>query len=120
MYASAFDFYSLLNLLALQQSPSIPEVLGKSQEKSRAPCKEKLYRYGVYGLSGEAKNRWLRQRKTFFTRNGANKILSPDHLKIVWFSVLLSNPLTKDDFPSCYIAPCFILSFLSARGWSKT
>jgi hypothetical protein len=37
MYASAFDFYSLLNLLALQQSPSIPDIHTKSQDT----CKEK-------------------------------------------------------------------------------
>jgi hypothetical protein len=35
---------------------------------------------------------------SFFTRNGANKIFSSDSLKIAWNSVLLSNPLPKDDF----------------------
>lgn len=39
-----------------------------------------------------------RDRKSIFTRNGAINYLSPDDLKSTWFSVLLSNPLTKDDF----------------------
>jgi hypothetical protein len=56
------------------------------------------------------------QRKSFFTRNGANKILSPDSLKNVWFSVLLSNPLTKDDFSSGYTKFRFTLSCLFAKG----
>jgi hypothetical protein len=41
-----------------------------------------------------------RQPKSFFTRNGATAFLTPDGPKIAWFSVLLSNPFTKDVFTS--------------------
>jgi hypothetical protein len=37
---------------------------------------------------------------SIFTRNGAIEFLSPDHLKTACFFVLLSNPLTKDEFHS--------------------
>jgi hypothetical protein len=39
-------------------------------------------------------------RRAFFTRNGAMQLLTPDDLKTTRFSVLLSNPPTKDEFNS--------------------
>jgi hypothetical protein len=86
--------------LALQQSLSIPEVRAMPKGKSQGTCKEKALQIPQALPLVKAKKRLPSQRKSFFTRNGANKILSPDPLKIVRFSVLLSNPLTKDDFTS--------------------
>jgi hypothetical protein len=42
--------------------------------------------------------------------------LSLDPLKQAWISVLLSNPLTKDEFPFIWVAVGFTLSFFVAKG----
>jgi len=88
--------------------------------KSQGTCKEKALQIPQALPLVKAKKRLPSQRKSFFTRNGANKILSPDPLKIVRFSVLLSNPLTKDDFLSCSTAARFTLSLPLRKGVVKT
>jgi hypothetical protein len=122
-YASAFDFYSLLNLVGIAaQSFGIATVFKYTRSSCEVPGKshdtrkEKALQIPQAPPLTEAKNRAPGQRKSFFTRNGANKILSPDSLKNVWFSVLLSNPLTKDDFSSGYTKFRFTLSCLFAKG----
>jgi hypothetical protein len=63
-----------------------------------------------------AENSAPEQQISFFTRNGATRFLSADSLKIVLFSVLLSNPLTKDDFSSTLHRFRFTLLCLFATG----
>jgi hypothetical protein len=91
--------------LNLQQSPSIPELPAASPRECRIGP-QSPQRNGLPNITRvailEVKNPAPPQRNPFFTRNGATSFLSPDRLKIVVSSVLLSNPLTKDDFPFRY------------------
>jgi hypothetical protein len=52
---------------------------------------------GENPLRGDGRHSFAKG-KAIFTRNGATKFLSLDHLKQARFSVLLSNPLSNVDF----------------------
>ena len=62
---------------------SAKNVVGEGRSEALFECASR------HSLGGE---------KAFFTRNGATKFLSLEHLKQARFSVLLSNPLPKVDF----------------------
>jgi hypothetical protein len=76
----------------MQQFSSIPQSLRDPQPGSR--------RKGVRCAASDSAPRgpnWSSDRSS--QGMVQRKILSSNRLKWTWFSVLLSNPLTKDDFP---------------------
>jgi hypothetical protein len=101
----------------MQQSPSIPESIAETQVGSKGK--------GLVGsrLAAQADAKKPRGSDPNWSSDRSSQgmvqpnFLSLNRLKSTWFSVLLSNPLTKDDFPiHLDRALVFMLSFLFATG----
>src|ERR1035441_9358387 len=87
------------SICGLQQSLSIPQKPLPTQRTGQGKRLCALRSAPESTPRPGSKPSRARRTQSIFTRNGAMKFLSPDHLNSTWSSVLISDPLTKDDFP---------------------
>ena len=110
----------LLNLVdaatVFQYTGLFSASLQRTPYRTTKTAKNRLSQYHARGAVWKPKIACRYAEIVIFTRNGATSFLSLDRLKIVVPSVLLSNPLTKDDLFVRYIEFWFHLKFLSAPG----
>jgi hypothetical protein len=77
---------------------SLPVYL-KASAVQKKPAKERAYsgrKIRQFNRPTDPQRMRFSRLHSIFTRNGATQLLTPDHLKTARFSVLTSNPLTKD------------------------